>query len=210
MARGLNKVILIGNLGDEPTMRSSQSGIPVANFSMVTNDVRRNPQTGETTEYAEWHRIVMWNKLAEIAGQYLHKGSRVYIEGKLRTRSYTDKTGVKRMVTEISADEMLMLDSRRDSGAASPADGQQQWGQNSRQSEDFGRANSNSSFGGNSFNGGNGSFGGYEAPQQPQSYGQMQKSYDQNTNVAPANVIGSEPVTEPEPNVRPQDDDIPF
>lgn len=210
MARGLNKVILIGNLGDEPVMRSSQSGIPVANFSMVTNDVRRNPQTGETTEYAEWHRIVIWNKLAEIAGQYLHKGSRVYIEGKLRTRQYVDKTGVKRSITEINADEMLMLDSRRDSTAGASGDSQQQWGQAPQKNEDFGRAAG--SFGGNNFGGsnyGSGSFNSYEAPQQQPAYGQMQKSYTQDKPVAPASVISNEPAAQ-EPNVRQQDDDIPF
>lgn len=112
MARGVNKVILIGNLGDEPLCRTTHSGCSVTNISMVTNEVRRNIDTGETTEYAEWHRVVMWGKLADIAKQYLHKGSQIYIEGKLRTRSFMDKQGQKRSVTEIVADEMQMLGTR--------------------------------------------------------------------------------------------------
>lgn len=116
MARGVNKVILIGNLGDEPLCRSTHSGCSVTNISMVTNEVRRNIDTGETTEYAEWHRVVMWGKLADIAKQYLHKGSQIYVEGKLRTRSFLDKQGQKRSVTEIVADEMQMLGSRQGPG----------------------------------------------------------------------------------------------
>ncbi len=112
MARGVNKVILIGNLGDEPLCRTTHGGCSVTNISMVTNEVRRNIDTGETTEYAEWHRVVMWGKLADIAKQYLHKGSQIYIEGKLRTRSFLDKQGQKRSVTEVVADEMQMLGSR--------------------------------------------------------------------------------------------------
>lgn len=109
MARGVNKVILIGNLGDEPSFRTTNSGTAVVNISMVTNEMRRNIETGQQTELAEWHRVVMWGKLAEIAHQWLHKGSQIYIEGKLRTRSYTDKQNIKRTITEIVADEMQML-----------------------------------------------------------------------------------------------------
>ena len=114
MPRGLNKVILIGNLGDEPIIRKTNNGGTVANFSMVTNETRRNMQTGENTEYAEWHRIVLWNRLAEVAEQYMHKGSRIYLEGKIRNRSYMDKNNQKKYVTEIQADEVLLLDSRQD------------------------------------------------------------------------------------------------
>ena len=117
MARGVNKVILIGNLGDEPLCRTTHSGCSVTNISMVTNEVRRNIDTGETTEYAEWHRVVMWGKLADIAKQYLHKGSQIYVEGKLRTRSFMDKQGQKRSVTEIVADEMQILGSRAQASA---------------------------------------------------------------------------------------------
>ena len=113
MARGVNKVILIGNLGDEPSFRTTNSGTAVVNISMVTNEMRRNIDTGLTTDLAECHRVVMWGKLAEIAKQWLHKGSQIYIEGKLRTRSYTDKQNIKRNVTEIVADEMQMLGSAK-------------------------------------------------------------------------------------------------
>ncbi len=109
MTRGVNKVILIGNLGDEPVFRTTGSGTSVANVSMVTNEVRRNAESGQMTEIAEWHRVVLWGRLAEIAKKWLHKGSLVYIEGKLRSRSFTDKQNVKRTVTEIVADEMQML-----------------------------------------------------------------------------------------------------
>ncbi len=115
MARGVNKVILIGNLGDEPSYRQTSSGTAVVNISMVTNEMRRSMDTQQVTEFAEWHRVVMWGKLAEIAHQWLHKGSQIYIEGKLRTRSYTDKQNVKRTITEIVADEMQMLGSKNSS-----------------------------------------------------------------------------------------------
>lgn len=119
MPRGLNKVILIGNLGDEPVIRKTNTGSSVANFSMVTNEVRRNTQTGESTEYAEWHRIVLWNKLAETAEHYMHKGSRIYLEGKIRNRSYLDKNNQKKYVTEIQGDELLLLDARPEGSSGS-------------------------------------------------------------------------------------------
>ena len=112
MARGLNKVLLIGNLGDEPTIRTTSTGKNVVTISMVTNDIHRNLETGETVETAEWHRVVMWNKMAETAHKYLHKGSQIYVEGKLRTRSYMDSNNQKRYTTEIVADDMQMLGSK--------------------------------------------------------------------------------------------------
>lgn len=118
MPRGVNKVILIGNLGDEPNVRTTTTGKTVAQISIVTNEMRRNNETGEYTEFAEWHRVVFWNKLADIAKQYLHKGSQVYIEGKLRTRSY-DKDNQKHYITEIVADEMQMLGNRNTSAQGS-------------------------------------------------------------------------------------------
>lgn len=117
MARGLNKVLLIGTLGDEPTIRTTPSGKNVATLSIVTNEARRNVDTGEIIETSEWHHIVMWNKLAETANKYLHKGSLIYVEGKLRTRSY-DKNGQKHYVTEVVADDMQMLGGKSNSGIA--------------------------------------------------------------------------------------------
>jgi single-strand DNA-binding protein len=117
MARGINKVILIGNLGQDPELRYTPSGAAVANFSVATNETW-NDKEGNTQERTEWHRIVAWRRLAEICGEYLKKGSQVYIEGRLQTRSWEDKDGVKRYVTEVIARELQML-GRRD-GAAMP------------------------------------------------------------------------------------------
>ena len=106
--RSLNKVMLIGRLGRDPEVKYLPSGRPVANFSVATSDRWQNKE-GEWQEKTEWHRIVMFGKIAETAGQYLSKGSRVYIEGSLRTREWTDKEGQKRTTTEIDAREMVML-----------------------------------------------------------------------------------------------------
>ena len=110
--KSLNKVILIGNLGKDPEVSYTASGVAVAKFSIATNE-RWKDQEGNPQERTEWHNIVAWRKLAEICGQYLKKGSKVYLEGKLQTRSWDDKnTGAKRYMTEIIADDLIMLDSR--------------------------------------------------------------------------------------------------
>ena len=119
MARGINKVILIGNLGVEPEIRYLPSGSAVATVSVATTDSRKDKQTGEQKEYTEWHRVVFFNRLAEIVGEYLHKGSKLYIGGRLQTRKWQDKTGVDRYTTEIVANEMQMLDSRGSNNASS-------------------------------------------------------------------------------------------
>lgn len=106
--RSLNKVTLIGRLGRDPEVKYLPSGRPVANFSIATSDRWQNKE-GEWQEKTEWHRIVMFGKIAETAGQYLSKGSRVYIEGSLRTREWTDKEGQKKTTTEIDVREMIML-----------------------------------------------------------------------------------------------------
>ena len=111
----INKVILIGNLGADPEIRYTQSGTAVATFNLVTTE-RWRGQDGQTQEQTEWHRIVAWAKLAEICGEYLHKGSRVYIEGKLQTRKWQDNDGVDRYTTEIIAKEMKMLTGRESGG----------------------------------------------------------------------------------------------
>jgi single-strand DNA-binding protein len=112
MARGVNKVILIGNLGKDPQQRAMPSGKAVVNFSIATTDQWRDKQTGENKEATEWHNIVMFDRLAEIAAEYLRKGSQVYIEGKIRTRKWQDKEGKDRYTTEIIANEMSMLGGR--------------------------------------------------------------------------------------------------
>jgi single-strand DNA-binding protein len=116
MARGVNKVIIVGNLGQDPETRYMPSGSAVTNFTVATNESWKDKQTGEQKDRTEWHRVAMFNRLAEIAAEYLRKGSQVYIEGKLRTRKWQGKDGNDRYTTEIIADEMQMLGSRGGSG----------------------------------------------------------------------------------------------
>lgn len=126
----LNEVSLIGNLGRDPEMRHTQNGTAVCNFSIATNESYKN-KDGENVERVEWHRIVAWQKLAEICDQYLHKGKQVYIRGRLQTRDWEDKDGAKRYTTEIVAQRMLMLGSKSDDSGGSrsadpgPGDGDQ-------------------------------------------------------------------------------------
>ena len=131
MARGINKVILIGNLGRDPEMRYTQSQQPVANFTLATSDSWTDRNTNERRERTEWHRVVCFRRLAEICGEYLHKGSRVYIEGSLQTRSWEGQDGQTRYTTEVVAREMQMLDSRGEgSYAPSPEGGPPAEGRN--------------------------------------------------------------------------------
>lgn len=112
---GVNKVILVGRLGKDPEVRNLDNGVSVANFTMATSETYKDRTTGEKKETTEWHNIVLWRGLAEVSQKYLHKGDLVYIEGKLRTRSW-EKDGVTRYTTEIVADNMTMLGSRGASG----------------------------------------------------------------------------------------------
>ncbi|MEJ2093882.1 MAG: single-stranded DNA-binding protein [Gammaproteobacteria bacterium] len=112
MARGVNKVILIGNLGNDPDIRYTQGGAAVANISLATAESWRDKDSGEQQERTEWHRIVFFGRLAEIVGEYLKKGSQIYVEGRLQTRKWQDKEGKDRYTTEIVANEMQMLGSR--------------------------------------------------------------------------------------------------
>ena len=112
----VNKVIIVGNLGRDPEMRTFPSGDQVANVTIATTDRWRDKNTGENKESTEWHRVVFNGRLAEIAGQYLRKGSQVYVEGSLRTRKWTDQSGVEKYSTEIRADQMQMLGSRQGMG----------------------------------------------------------------------------------------------
>jgi single-strand DNA-binding protein len=107
--RGLNKVMLIGNLGNEPEVKTLEGGTKVARFSLATTESYTNKEGGTITE-TEWHTIIAWRSLAEVVEKYLRKGSTIYVEGKIKTRSYEDKAGTKRYVTEIIADSMVMLD----------------------------------------------------------------------------------------------------
>lgn len=136
MARGVNKVILIGNIGQEPDVRYLPSGNPVCNLRLATTDSWNDRQSGQRQERTEWHSVVLFNKLAEIAQQYVHKGSRLYIEGRLQTRKWQGQDGQDRYSTEIVANDMQMLDSRNGGGNA----------------------------GGNDYQGNGASQGGYQAP----------------------------------------------
>jgi single-strand DNA-binding protein len=111
-SRGVNKVILIGNLGQDPESRAMPSGKAVTNLRIATSETWRGKQTGEMKEQTEWHSVVMFDRLAEIAKDYLRKGSKVYIEGRLRTRKWQDKAGQDRYTTEITANELQMLDTK--------------------------------------------------------------------------------------------------
>ena len=123
MARGVNKVILVGNLGADPETRYTASGAAITNIRIATSESWRDKQTGENQERTEWHKVVFFSRLAEIAGEYLRKGSQVYIEGSLRTNKWQGQDGQDRYTTEIIASEMQMLGSRGGEASARPAGG---------------------------------------------------------------------------------------
>ncbi|MEY4762481.1 MAG: hypothetical protein RLZZ200_2337 [Pseudomonadota bacterium] len=147
MARGINKVILIGNLGQDPEVRAMPSGSSVANLRIATTESWRDKQTGENKEVTEWHTVVLFGRTAEVAQQYLRKGSSVYIEGRLRTRKWQDKSGNDRYTTEIVGNDMQMLGGRTGGGGA--------MGGETRDSFNQG--------GGSDFGGGGGGYGGGES-----------------------------------------------
>jgi len=128
MARGINKAILIGNLGADPETRHTAGGNAVTNIRIATSESWRDRQSGERQERTEWHRVVLFGKLGEIAGEYLRKGSKVYIEGRIQTRKWQGQDGQDRWTTEIVANEMQMLDSR--GGGSAPFDDNSQPQQN--------------------------------------------------------------------------------
>jgi len=161
---GVNKVIIVGNLGNDPEVRYSNNGAAIANISVATSDSWKDKNTGERQERTEWHRIVMFNRLGEIAGEYLKKGSKVYIEGKLQTRKWQDQQGQDRYSTEIVADQMQMLDSR---GAGGGMGGGQGGGGGYQQAPQ------------NQFGGGQQQGGGQgQSPQQQQSAPQPANDFD--------------------------------
>lgn len=119
MSRGVNRVIIIGNLGNDPEVRYMPTGGAVANITVATSESWTDKQTNEKKEHTEWHKVVFHGRLAEIAGEYLRKGSKVYLEGKLKTRKWQDQQSVERYTTEIIANEMQMLDGKQDGGKQS-------------------------------------------------------------------------------------------
>lgn len=184
-SRGVNKVILVGNLGQDPEVRYMPNGGAVANITLATSESWRDKQTGETKEKTEWHRVVLFGKLAEVAGEYLRKGSQVYIEGALQTRKWTDQAGVEKYTTEVVVNvggTMQMLGGRAQGGGA-PAGG----GQGGSSNNGWGQPQQpqGGAQGGNQFSGGAQQSRPQQAPQQ---------------NSAPAN---NEPPMD-------FDDDIPF
>jgi single-strand DNA-binding protein len=138
MARGINKVILIGNLGADPEVRYMPNGNAVTNVNLATSESWKDKQSGQMQERTEWHRVVFFNRLAEIAGEYLRKGSKVYIEGSLRTRKWQGQDGQDRYTTEIVASEMQMLDSRGGEGVGQGGYSQSSQAGHSAQAGDMG------------------------------------------------------------------------
>lgn len=121
--RSLNRVMLIGNLGKDPEIQNLESGVTLAKFSIATSESYKD-KSGNTVDQTEWHNIVLWRKLAEIAAEYLKKGSRIYLEGKIRTRSWDDQDGNKKYITEIIGDNFFMLDRKGDFEGGSSASGE--------------------------------------------------------------------------------------
>ncbi|MGP4846784.1 single-stranded DNA-binding protein, partial [Marinobacter sp. 1Y8] len=143
MMRGVNKVIIIGNLGADPEARQFSNGGSVTNISVATSEQWTDKQSGEKREATEWHRIALFNRLGEIAAQYLRKGSKVYIEGSLRTRKYQDQSGQDRYITEIRAEQMQMLDGQTGGGQGGDSFGGQNQGQSGGYNNQGGQNNQN-------------------------------------------------------------------
>ncbi|MGJ8522993.1 Single-stranded DNA-binding protein [Carnimonas sp. R-84981] len=173
MARGVNKVILIGNIGQDPEVRFMPSGNPVCNLRLATTDSWSDRQTGQRQERTEWHSIVLFNKLAEIAQQYVKKGSRLYIEGRLQTRQWQGQDGQNRYSTEIVANDMQMLDSRGGDGGNS---GGQQGGYQQQSGGNNYAGNQGNNYGGGQPNRSNQGAPANSAPQQNGNFGGSQQN----------------------------------
>lgn len=158
----VNKVIIVGNLGKDPDVRYLPSGEAVTNITVATTDTWKDKTSGEKREATEWHRIVFFRKLAEIAGQYLKKGSQVYIEGSLKTRKWQDKDGQDRYTTEIVADSMQMLGSRGGGGGGGGGGGAADYDAPPMDSGSSSRSGGSSGSGGGGGGGGGGGFGGMD------------------------------------------------
>lgn len=195
MARGVNKVILVGNCGQDPETKYMPSGGAVTNISVATSETWKDKQTGQPQERTEWHRVVFFNRLAEIAGEYLRKGGKVYIEGSLRTRKWQDQSGQDRYTTEIVASEMQMLDSRNSGMDAGMGNMQGMGGMNS------GGMSNNAPMGGG--------FGSQPQQAPAQSYLQPQQSQPQHQSQQQPQQQSQQPAAQP-PGFDSFDDDIPF
>jgi single-strand DNA-binding protein len=213
--RGVNKVIIIGNLGADPEARQFSNGGSVTNISVATSEQWTDKQSGEKREATEWHRISLFNRLGEIAAQYLRKGSKVYIEGSLRTRKYQDPNGQDRYITEIRAEQMQMLDGAtggsNDGGGFSGAQGSNQYqNQGGYGNQGGGFAGQNQNQGGQNNYGqqGNNQQGGYN---QGGAQGSNQNSFNNQNAPAQQNQFNKPAQTKPTAMPDgPVDDDIPF
>lgn len=235
-SRGVNKVILVGNLGQDPEVRFMPSGGSVANFTIATSESWKDKQTGEQKEKTEWHRIVMYQRLAEIAGEYLRKGSKVYLEGRLQTRKWQNQQGQDQYTTEIVVNDMQMLDSRQGGGFDQQGGGfggqnnMQQGGfqQNQPRNQNQGGYQQQGGFGGQNQGQNNQNQGGFQQQNSGFSSNQNQGGFGgQNSNQSQSNQQSgsfqqnqpSQPNQQSQPQsakVNPQeptidfDDDIPF
>ncbi|KAF0568417.1 MULTISPECIES: single-stranded DNA-binding protein [Psychrobacter] len=206
--RGVNKVIIIGNLGADPEARQFSNGGSVTNISVATSEQWTDKQSGEKREATEWHRIALFNRLGEIAAQYLRKGSKVYIEGSLRTRKYQDQSGQDRYITEIRAEQMQMLDGQTGGGQGGDSFGGQNQGQSGGYNNQGGQNNQNNF--GQQANNQMAHQGGYNQPaaQGGQNSFNNQAPAQQNQFNQPAQKPAqSKPTAMPD---GPVDDDIPF
>jgi single-strand DNA-binding protein len=199
--RGVNKVIIIGNLGADPEARQFNNGGSVTNISVATSEQWTDKQSGEKKEATEWHRIALFNRLGEIAAQYLRKGSKVYIEGSLRTRKYQDQSGQDRYITEIRAEQMQMLDGASGGGQDSQGGQGYQGGQNNQNNAG---QQSNNPQGGNNQNSFANSNNSQSSPNQQNSF---------NNSNPPAQAPNANSASASKSNAMPDgpvDDDIPF
>lgn len=196
MARGVNKVILVGNCGQDPDTKFTASGAAITNISIATSETWKDKQTGQPQERTEWHRVVFFGRLAEIAGEYMRKGSKVYVEGALRTRKWQDQSGQDRYTTEIVANEMQLLDSRTADSGADNSSGYQpsNMNQNRPQAQPaYAQPQATNQY----------------APQQPAAASHRQPPQAQ---PAPAQQVPPQPASQPSaaPAMDNFDDDIPF
>lgn len=211
--RGINKVIIVGKLGNDPDYKQFSNGGALANISVATSESWNDRQTGERRELTEWHRVVLENRgnyrLADIAQQYLRKGSTVYIEGSLRTRKWTDNNGVERYTTEIRADNMQMLDSRSAGDNQGYGNGNAYGNQNpyGNPANPNMQASQNNGFAPNQSNPNNFGQAAVAQPQTPQQ-NQFAASSQPAPNAAQPNFANAVPSQQPETSI--QDDDMPF
>ena len=208
MARGVNKVILVGNLGEDPDVRYMPNGNPVAKISLATSESYKDKNTGQMVEKTEWHRVIFFGKLAEIVGEYCRKGSQIYVEGKLQTRKWTDQQTIERFTTEIVVDgftgQMQMLGQRQQGQASNAQGGQQQgsYGQNNQ-----GQQNNQNTQGNNSYGNSNNNYQGNNQGQNSQQQGGFAPKQKQGVSNSQYMSGGASNPMEPGIDF---DDDIPF